>query len=1215
MVETEIADVRKEKIMVKWRKPGAILILTTFLITNVSGVLRAQAAEIIDETVIEMESADETTAESESIVPEILEEERFEDITLGTSEEMAADAEKEDEKKDQAVEENVEKTEEAAAETVEETEITEETGTIGRALKAKETTAMPAQGVSAYAIIGPSPANHTFRFYVGDELYKTVILKEGETLAQPASPIKEGKIFAGWYADAGLTAEFTDFGQTADMDDGTTNIYAKFDSQMVYVFYHDVDGSILWTEIVEAGSEITVTAEFPHISVEDVTKKNIGWSVKKGESDSIVGTYTVGTSDIDFYPVVEAGKWISFDCKGGSHIAPIFINGDEVLTRPEDPVHIGYEFAGWYTDSACSEGNEFDFDENSITESITIYAKWEAAEVAYTIIYWTENANDDAYSIYSIAEGKGYAGEQTTIVGLASVPSGFHINGSAASDRAEDPRNETVEIAGDGSTVQNIYYSRNEYTYVYTINKQQEIARFERVRYGENIYKHYTDNAALKEAVDFAKENSYLWRRRSDQYAWSPFLPERKATYAPGSVKSDGYVEYIDRQANPSKLFESVRIYCFEALKDADIPVGPEGAEILEEEIAREGVSYDTFIKITGIAAYHDALGVQHDQYAGFTIIAVEGEKTTIDTNKYGFDWFWLCTIRDDGVTSYPVYLYARRNQYTLQFNTLDGKPNTKIEDVYYQQNLSAYAPTEYKEGQYTETIDGVECAFGGWYTDASCEEVTKFDFETQTMPAYDLVLFAKWNPVQHTVTFDANGGALACEETVKVNANDTLTEPSDPLREGYVFAGWTRDGQPYYFDTVVTENFTLTANWYNAAVFTVSYDDGTKDSGSYHEDTYVQLKDGTRNNFVGWKDKKGNLYRSGQRFRICPDLADEKNNILLKAVYAEDSGTTQLIYDLNYSYYNIDAQMAVEEVKFTNIDNNSKVMLKDITDSELGKNTVPDGYIFEGWYLTETCTGDAVTQVLVDKENQEENKVYAKWVPCTPAVCELSVRKAVTGDEPDEKDTYTFLLSAEPSKSVLPPGMTAMPMPENSMDQSVTRSIRGIGECRYGEITFTRSGTYVYSVVEVDLRQDGYIYDRAVYLVSYTVWQEGDRLLAECTLTKDGIAAEEISFTNVYRQGENDNLKETEDVENTEPSGILPYGNDRESISVQSQTAEAVQSSQTTESDGNGNRAAGPATGDRDNTILFLLMIFISIACIAGIGQYYDRRRHQGRS
>ena len=46
--------------------------------------------------------------------------------------------------------------------------------------------------------------------------------------------------------------------------------------------------------------------------------------------------------------------------------------GDK-LTKPEDPVKDGYTFAGWYKDSACTQGWDF---ETSIPGDMTLYAKW-----------------------------------------------------------------------------------------------------------------------------------------------------------------------------------------------------------------------------------------------------------------------------------------------------------------------------------------------------------------------------------------------------------------------------------------------------------------------------------------------------------------------------------------------------------------------------------------------------------------------------------------------------------------------------------------------------------------------------------------------------------------------------------------------------------------------------------------------------------------------
>lgn len=45
-------------------------------------------------------------------------------------------------------------------------------------------------------------------------------------------------------------------------------------------------------------------------------------------------------------------------------------------TEPTAPTADGYTFGGWYTDAACSAGKKWDFNVNTVTENITLYAKW-----------------------------------------------------------------------------------------------------------------------------------------------------------------------------------------------------------------------------------------------------------------------------------------------------------------------------------------------------------------------------------------------------------------------------------------------------------------------------------------------------------------------------------------------------------------------------------------------------------------------------------------------------------------------------------------------------------------------------------------------------------------------------------------------------------------------------------------------------------------------
>ena len=62
-----------------------------------------------------------------------------------------------------------------------------------------------------------------------------------------------------------------------------------------------------------------------------------------------------------------------------------------------------------------------------------------------------------------------------------------------------------------------------------------------------------------------------------------------------------------------------------------------------------------------------------------------------------------------------------------------------------------------------------------------------------------------------YTVKFDANGGSSVSDQ--KVNAGDSIAEPSTK-KNGYVFAGWMLNGQPYDFDSGIYSDITLVAKW-----------------------------------------------------------------------------------------------------------------------------------------------------------------------------------------------------------------------------------------------------------------------------------------------------------------------------------------------------------------------------------------------------------------
>ena len=83
-----------------------------------------------------------------------------------------------------------------------------------------------------------------------------------------------------------------------------------------------------------------------------------------------------------------------------------------------------------------------------------------------------------------------------------------------------------------------------------------------------------------------------------------------------------------------------------------------------------------------------------------------------------------------------------------------------------------------------------------------------------------------------HTVSFDAQGGTPE-PEPQQVTDGLAATEPEEPIREGYTFAGWYLDGKSFDFSTPVTGDVTLVAVWEKSEApapvfYTVTFDNGT---------------------------------------------------------------------------------------------------------------------------------------------------------------------------------------------------------------------------------------------------------------------------------------------------------------------------------------------------------------------------------------------------
>ena len=64
----------------------------------------------------------------------------------------------------------------------------------------------------------------------------------------------------------------------------------------------------------------------------------------------------------------------------------------------------------------------------------------------------------------------------------------------------------------------------------------------------------------------------------------------------------------------------------------------------------------------------------------------------------------------------------------------------------------------------------------------------------------------------EYTVSFDTNGGSAVNSLTIKEDG--TISEPTAPTREGYIFEGWYYNDEKFDFSTKITKDMTLEARW-----------------------------------------------------------------------------------------------------------------------------------------------------------------------------------------------------------------------------------------------------------------------------------------------------------------------------------------------------------------------------------------------------------------
>ena len=184
-------------------------------------------------------------------------------------------------------------------------------------------------------------------------------------------------------------------------------------------------------------------------------------------------------------------------------------------------------------------------------------------------------------------------------------------------------------------------------------------------------------------------------------------------------------------------------------------------------------------------------------------------------------------------------------------------------------------------------------------------------------------------------------------------------------------------------------------------------------------------------------------------------------------------------------------------------------------------------GYTYDGnvWTLTVTVTDvdsfltitdENVTYTKIEAGETTESHEKATFVnryDTTETGYTPWISKVLTGETTPADKTFSFTLEAQEDY-----GTDAV-----ISEGGDTTSVQGAGRANFGEITFYKRGTYVFSIAEVPGEDGGYTYDPAPWTLTVEV-EDVDSILtiASHTYTKDGddeaANEDQAVFTNDYQ-------------------------------------------------------------------------------------------------
>ena len=737
----------------------------------------------------------------------------------------------------------------------------------------------------------------TYVFRVDGAEVSRQIVKKGDTLYQPVSPVKDGYKFTGWFVGASELA----FGTVGEISESARiNVDAGF-TEVLYVFFADTNGRIVHTKEGVKG-DVIKTDDVTY-GLENTTHAITGWYLE-GSYQTPVDSVTLDKENITVYAKVEPGHWLHFDSDGGTYVAPQFYSADATTAAPNVVTKPGYTFSHWEYN-----GTKFEFG-SPLTENITLKARWNAkADTQYTVIHWQEDANDEEFSFKEAETKTGSTGAQTSAA--AKSYTGF---------TAQTITQQT--IAGDGSTVVNVYYKRNVYE-----------------------VKFYSTSGWFSSSEEYADLRITAKYGAAIGDKWPTY--DGSSTWATQSDGSGPYQVNIDTMPLNGATFYGPKTGS-----------GSESAHYYVEVLP--GESGTTTVGGKSYKLHHS----DTSPGTGYTVTSEDQYPIT------GFTFNSGVSTQTGGKYNNARFYYTR-NTYNIIYMNGGSEVTSYRESVLYEQAIPASA----NKAAPTPPVGKEKYIFLGWYDDPAGQHPHSF---SGTMGPQNITVYAHW--VAPTVsgvayiTMEGTGG----QKDLTIPYGGTIDEsmlpdPQKPAGEGWTFAGWaTKNGDtytPFHFSTKIYENIELYPYYTNKSSYTVTYTDGkdtVTDMKRYASGAHADVQANSfavpeGKVFLGWAETAGGAVKYQPNDKLRMDAS-----VTLYAVWGDTEGVLSLVYMPNGGTEN-----AVTEEQ---IPNNSKVTLK-------GAIFTRPGYTLTGWNTAADGSGTSFALGAFARVTRiDSNVLYAQW-------------------------------------------------------------------------------------------------------------------------------------------------------------------------------------------------------------------------------------------